>query len=405
VPSLFRRSGHQSPQVLPVSGRPLSSLLQLLHFARPETGTLLSAYLVTCLVPDIPHPVALVTGPQGAAKSTLCRLLRRLIDPSCLEGLSLPPRKELPQVLFKHWFASFDNVGSLPDDVSDMLCRAVTGEGISRRQLFSDDEDVIFQLRRCVCLNGIHLSARPDLLDRAIHFPLERLAAGRTRDEASVLAEFESMRPELLGALFDALAGAMKARPALRLSGLPRMADFATWGAAASEALGTGAGAFLSLYAGNIRELHEEAVLDSPVAFAIAEYMATREVFCGTATELLKALVKTLGGSGEHLARGLPRSASTLTKQLNLMRVNLAETGLRVESGRTRRGRKFEITRVKEASATRPARVNAVEDGEGDGSPSDTPSPTLPPGQAIAGDGDGGDGTPSSVPPDADAGC
>ena len=58
------------------------------------------------------------------------------------------------------------------------------------------------------------------------------------------------------------------------------------------------------------RAMHEEAVADSPMAHAITEYMATREVFCGTASELLKALVKAMGdgSGGKHLARGLPRS-------------------------------------------------------------------------------------------------
>ncbi|MGL4551260.1 MAG: primase C-terminal domain-containing protein, partial [Gemmataceae bacterium] len=389
VPILFRRAGHQAAQILPVRGGSLDALLPLVRFARPHAGPLLLAYLVTCLVPDIPHPVAWVTGPQGASKSTLCRLIRRLIDPTCLEGLSLPPRHELPQVLFRHWFASFDNVGAIPSDVSNVLCRAVTGEGISRRQLFSDDEDVIYQFRRCVCLNGIHLAARPDLLDRALHLPLERLQAEEVRDEASVLARFEARRPELLGALLDALAGAMKVKPALRPAGLPRMADFALWGAAAAEALGIGAGTFLALYADNVRDMHEEAVADSPVAFALSEYMATRKDFCGTATELLRALAESSGGG-----RGLPRSPSALMRHLHLLRVNLAQTGLDVDSRRTRRGRRIEIRKADGRKAAAASVQVARGDGSGDGGRTADPAP----GEANNGEVDGGDGTPVPLP-------
>ncbi len=399
VPILFRRAGHQSAQVLPIRGRPLSALLPLVRFAQPQTGPLLLAYLVSCLVPDIPHPVALVTGPQGATKSTLCRFLRRLVDPTCLEGLSLPPRKELPQVLLKHWYASFDNVGAISPEISDILCRAVTGEGISRRQLFSDDEDVIYQFRRCVCLNGIHLSTRPDLLDRAVHFALERLPGEQVRDEASVAAQFESLRPELLGGLFDALAGAMKAKPALRIAALPRMADFACWAAAAAVPLGIGADAFLKLYAENIQELHEEAVGESPLAVAVVEFMAGRLRWQGTPTDLLAALHGSAkAGNKGFGATGLPRGASVLTRQLNLMRTNLSQMGITVETGKSSDSRREIRLRKGPAPATLPSTISPPRDDGPDGSrpqatrPSGVPSARSSHPQARFPGPDGSDG-------------
>ena len=41
--------------------------------------------------------------------------------------------------------------------------------GFSKRQLYTDDDDIIYHFRRCIGFNGINLRAtKADLLDRAI---------------------------------------------------------------------------------------------------------------------------------------------------------------------------------------------------------------------------------------------
>jgi hypothetical protein len=63
----------------------------------------------------------------------------------------------------------FDNVSDIIDSQSDILCRAVTGAGDMKRKLFENDEDVIYNYRRIIGLNGItNAATRADLLDRGI---------------------------------------------------------------------------------------------------------------------------------------------------------------------------------------------------------------------------------------------
>ena len=111
----------------------------------------------------------MASGPQGSTKSWLFRWIKRLIDPSSIELLSLPRNdRELAQQLEHHWIVPYDNLTYLQDWASDMLCRAVTGGGIAVRKLYSDDEDTILQFKRCILLNGINVAAqRGDLLDRS----------------------------------------------------------------------------------------------------------------------------------------------------------------------------------------------------------------------------------------------
>src|SRR3989344_8457482 len=105
----------------------------------------------------------------------------------------------------------FDNVSHLSDHISDALCKAVTGDGFSKRELYSDEDDIIFSFRRCLGINGINIAARnPDLLERSILFELERVSPERRKQEHEILGEFEKERPRIVGSIFDAVVKAMQ---------------------------------------------------------------------------------------------------------------------------------------------------------------------------------------------------
>ncbi len=109
-------------------------------------------------------------GEQGSAKSTLQELIKMLVDPSSILTLTFPRDiNELVQKLSHNYIAYFDNMSNIPEWISDQLCRAVTGSGFSKRELYSDDDDIIYNFKRCIGLNGINLAAtKADLLDRGI---------------------------------------------------------------------------------------------------------------------------------------------------------------------------------------------------------------------------------------------
>jgi len=179
---------------------------------------------------------------------------------------------QLVQQLAHHWAAYYDNIADLPGWVSDTFCRAVTGEGFTKRELYSDDSDFIYEFRRCVGLNGINVAVhQSDLFDRAILVGLEAIPKERRRPEDELWAEFEAMRPALVGAVFDVLSRALALRPNIRLSGPPRMADFALWGCAIAEALGYPQQEFLAAYDQNAEARNDEVLQGSPVAAAQRE--------------------------------------------------------------------------------------------------------------------------------------
>jgi 5S rRNA maturation endonuclease (ribonuclease M5) len=344
-PILFRRHKHQAPQVEPLRGGDVHRFLEFVNVRSEADRMLLLVYLVSCFVPEIPHPIPDLHGGHGAAKSTLFRFLRRICDPSCIELLGFPRDiKELVQQLSHHWCAYYDNISRLPEWISDILCRAVTGDGFSKRELYSDDDDVIYRFRRCVGLNGVNVVSRtPDLLDRAITIRLEPILPDARRPESELDAAFDEVRPVILGGVFDALAEAIRLRPSMRLAGLPRMADFALWGCAIAQALGYEQDQFLAAYEQNAQARNEEILQSNPVAAAVVALLDEQQddEWRGTSTELLGQLKRVADTQKIDTESPIwPKAANALTRRLNEVQSNLQAEGVQV---RVERGGKSRI--------------------------------------------------------------
>ena len=171
---------------------------------------------------------------------------------------------------------AFDNLSNLPPWISDTLCRLASGGGFAVRQLYSDQDEVLFEAARPTILNGIEdVITRADLADRAIFLALPPITEAQRRPEHEFWRQFEIARPRILGALLDAAAQGLRALPQVRLQRLPRMADFALWAAACETAFWP-AGTFERAYWKN-RTAAIESMLDAdPVAACVSAMMAQR---------------------------------------------------------------------------------------------------------------------------------
>ena len=276
------------------------------------------------------------------------RVIRRLIDPSSLELLSFPTRKEeLVQQLSHHWTPFYDNVTTMPEWLSDALCRAVTGEGFSKRELYTNDEDMIYSFRCCIGINGINIAGtKADLLDRALLFGLERIKSENRKDEQTFWKQFEENCPLILGAIFEALSRAITIRPTVKVKELPRMADFTLWGCAISEAIGSTQDAFLVAYRTNIGRQNDEAIQEHPVASAIVAFMQDQNKWAGTSTELLYLLEDLAISEKINIKQSTwPKTPQLLTRRLNEVKTNLETIGINIRSGTFQHKRMIEITR------------------------------------------------------------
>ena len=329
-PVRFRRPTGMQPIPTPVPGGSLTELRPFLNVGDDASWRLIVGWLVAALSPTSPYLVLILQGEQGSAKSFTARLLRALIDPSTVP-LCAAPREERDLAISatNAWVVAYDNLSGLPAWLSDGLCRLATGGGLRTRQLYTDDQEALFAATRPVILNGIEDTAtKPDLLDRAIVVKLPRIET--YRGEKDLLAEFESARPRILGALLDAIVAALRNLATTRIDPLPRMADAALWVTAAEPALPWPTGGFLESYTGNRAEATEIALDADSVAAPVLQLMGDKNSWEGTATELLTALGPLVG---ERPPKDWPSDASRLSGRLRRLAPSLRATGMEVTCG------------------------------------------------------------------------
>jgi hypothetical protein len=192
VPVLFRRTGLTGalphPQIASHASHnsylSLESFDQLwwhINVAAADRPLVLACLIAALTDPESPHPILSLFGEQGTGKSTGCRRLVSLIDPSPVP-LRKPPRDPEGWVTAAQgsWVVALDNLSHVPDWLSDSLCRAATGDGDVRRALYTDSDLAVFAFRRCIILNGIDVGAlRGDLADRTLPINLDRIEESR----------------------------------------------------------------------------------------------------------------------------------------------------------------------------------------------------------------------------------
>jgi hypothetical protein len=338
-PILFRRFRNQQPQVIPATGGRFERFLDFVNLRRNQDKILAQVWLLASLIPDFPHPIATLYGSQGSGKSFFFKLCKRLIDPGTKLIDSLPnAQADLIKKLHNNYLTPLDNLSHLPSWACDILCRAVTGDGHSERVLYTNNEEMILFFRRVIGLNGINLAAtQPDVLDRSIIFELERISKETRKREKQIDKEFQNALPGIMGGAFDILSKAMVIYPGVEdtLPELPRMADFAVWGYAIGEALGGRGDEFLKFYLENIRCQHLEVVHGSPLAEAVSKLMDGVISWEGTSSRLLAELNILATGLNLNTRNDKywPQEAKGLTRRLNVLKTNLAEIGIYVETG------------------------------------------------------------------------
>jgi hypothetical protein len=329
-PVRFRRSSGMKPLPIPVSGGSVDMLRSFLNVQTDEDFVLVVAWALACLRNRGPYPVIVLSGEQGSAKSTFSAILRALLDPNTAPLRALPREdRDLFIAANNGHVLAFDNVSGLPTWISDTLCRLATGGGFAVRQLYSDQDEVLFDAARPVILNGIEdIVTRPDLADRAVFLTLEPIPEERRRPEAALWSEFEAERPRILGVLLDAVAKGLAMLPQTRLDKLPRMADFALWATACETTLWP-SGTFWSAYCGNRDEAVDSVIEADPIADTVRTMMTTRTVWTGTASDLLGALSET---AGERVAKAKtwPDSPRALSGRLRRAATFLRRAGINV---------------------------------------------------------------------------
>ena len=330
-PVYFRRSSGMKPLPEPVAGGSLhDDLRPLLNVKTDDEFVLTVAWLLAALRPSGPYPVLALTGEQGSAKSMRSNFLRALADPNSVPLRALPRSEHDVFIAARNSHVlAYDNASGLPNWLSDTFCRLATGGGFSTRELYTDQDEVLFGSKRPIILNGIDdIATRPDLADRCIVQTLAAISDKKRELETELWAKFEQKRPRILGALLTVVSHGLKTLPDVKLDRKPRMADFAQWVTACEGALWK-KGTFMAAYGANITEAVEIALEADQVATALRSYMDVTSEFEGTASDLLKALNGVVPES-QQKAKGWPKRPANLGKMLRRIAAPLRKIGVDV---------------------------------------------------------------------------
>ncbi|MEU6039763.1 ATP-binding protein [Actinomadura sp. NPDC047616] len=343
-PVLFRRSGAMKSLPDPVrDGDGLARLSELLN-VDTDSFRLLVAWLAAAFIPDLPHPILAFRGEQGTGKSKSAQMVIGIIDPSGAPKRTAPRDvKSWATQAFNSWGLCLDNVSYIPDWLSDALCRAVTGDGIVDRALYTDDDVVVLEFRRVLALTTIDAGALAgDLAERLLTIELSLIKDTERREEAELDRAFADAHAAILASLFDLLAQVLKALPDVTLTERPRMADFARVLAAVDHITGWET---LKHYKDGARNAVADVLEGEPFAQAVVKLVdqAGEDGVTATAQQILE-LVDT----PDRLPKKWPKDATRAGGQLKRLAPALRTIGVEVTESRNKHGRFWTLTATDE---------------------------------------------------------
>lgn len=350
----FYYSEHFKSQTMPYFKSPASALPELVKQTFNISDEYLLCFLAelcTLFIPEINNPVLVLSGGQGTSKSTTSKKLKALVDPANTEVMSMPDKEgDLLASLSSGYLVAYDNITNLSQTFSDILCIAVTKGTAPKRKLYSDNEVVEVKLNANIILNGIEdIVKKTDLAERCNIIYLDRIT--RRLTDRQVWSEFEANKPKLLGSIFNTIKLGLTYVDEMNksITELPRMADFAVYGAAMIKAMGLDHLEFLEQYTSNTNELiGERAELDDFVVLVKNFLTENNSQWKGESKDLLTLLNQTA------IKQRLPIdkfTATTLSRKLNTMQTSLAAVGIDFERGRDSK-RYIALTLKSDESAT-----------------------------------------------------
>ena len=289
-------------------------------------------------------PCLIVSGPQGAGKSTFAKEIVGIVDP---RG---NPLQKFPKNLDDLWLAAaqrrvmvLDNIRRINVDRSDDLSRMLTGGSMEKRRHHSNGQLYVTDAQNPIMLVGIGAVAdEPDLLDRGVGVRLRR--TGNWLSDAAASKRYEALRAETLGCLFEGVRLWLKARRdgTLLTEGLPRMTTFGQVAHASATAFGFDPDAVLRAMEGSLAEVEAEAMERYPAALEVGAAVLSRSPdFAKLRTDpsdpytveakpevLFAKLDKLFYGQSRS---GLPRTPGDLSKHLFHCERPLANMGITLE--------------------------------------------------------------------------
>jgi len=336
---IFTRKQQQNPQVMPKKGdgTALDKLLNLFRIQELDRP-IFKIHLITMLLEKHPIPIMIVHGEHGSSKSTITRSVAKILDPAAMNVVSIPKTVADLALLFNNQYVTnFDNVSEITQEISDMMCRAITGEGFRKRKLYTDDTEIIWNYKRKIIINGITPSFDyPDFKDRSILYETTPVREDERISEEEFQARFNKLLPFVLDEIFTILSQAllMYRRIKKEINTKLRMADFTVFGECISRMLKNTDFSFVKAYREKL-DMDSLKMVDSyPIIEYIIEIMDTKNKLEVSVQDLFSeindmALKKPLDTFSKEIE--FPKAPNQLSIQINQLKSTFRRHDLEIE--------------------------------------------------------------------------
>ncbi|ACS79490.1 hypothetical protein [Maridesulfovibrio salexigens] len=247
-----------------------------------------------CSLPmAVENPILLLKGVHASGKTTAAERIREIFDPASPMKMSISSNEsDLALAFYSNPVCFFDNVGGITKRVADMFCKAVTGDGYSKRELYSDSNMVHYEYKRPVIMTSIHNpTTRKDFLSRCLPISMNSIGSGSRICESEIDAEFQKDLPDIRGGILDLIVLALNIKDKIKLHHQTRLGDFDKFGAAIAYELGLDPNTFI----------HERLESEKKASLA------------GTSDLFFESLVEVITDSGGALLE----PSSTITDKIN----------------------------------------------------------------------------------------
>ena len=206
-PVYFRRSAGMKPLPVPVTGGSLErDLRPLLNVKTDAEFVLTVSWLLAALRDRGPYPMLALTGRAGQrqehARTHPARHWSTPTASRCGRCRATSATCTSPHATAMCWPTT--TPAGCRTGCRMRICRLATGGGFSTRQLYTDEDEVLFGSTRPIMLNGIDdIATRPDLADRSIALALAGISDDNASSKPSCGKSFERRAAAHLGRAAD----------------------------------------------------------------------------------------------------------------------------------------------------------------------------------------------------------